>query len=205
MRASEVAPGFHGGGAAGLALGALTLLSAALGGSAMASEPRQAWAHKEQLVDLQLQGAATIVDPGSYLQIQQAFARFGMAYDEGRSDVIGSLFTEDAVVEVGDGHAKPFERSTGRAAIMRQFSAALAQQGDQRRHLISNVLVERFSAVEASALAYGVVTVAADGLYVGASVIYRATLRREQDRPWRFSTLFIGIDSYVGKKPKVTD
>ncbi len=191
--------------AAGRVLGALLLAGAALAGNVAASEPRQAWAHKDKRIDLQPQGAAVVTDPLNYMLIQQAFARFGMAYDEGRSDVIGSLFTDDAVVEVGDGQGKPFERSVGRAAIMRQFSAALAAQGDQRRHLISNVLVERLAPLEASALAYGVVTVAADGLYVGASVIYSATLRRDKDGPWRFSALFIGIDSYVGKKPKVTD
>lgn len=183
----------------------LALSALMLAGGAAASEPRQAWAHKDQRVDLQPQGAALLGDPASYLLIQQAFGRFGMAYDEGRGDVIASLFTDDAVVEVGDGQGKPFERSVGRAAIVRQFGAALAAQGDQRRHLIGNVLVERLAPQEATALAYGVVTVAADGLYVGASVIYSATLRRDKDGPWRFSALFIGIDSYVGKKPKVTD
>lgn len=176
-----------------------------LAGGAAAAEPRQAWAHKDHRVDLQPQGAALAGDPASYILIQQAFARFGMAYDEGRGDVMAGLFTDDAVVEVGDGQGKPFERSVGRAAIVRQFGAALAVQGDQRRHVIGNVLVERLAPREATALAYGLVTVAADGLYVGASVIYSATLRREAEGPWRFSALFIGIDRYVGNKPKVTD
>ena len=167
--------------------------------------PRQGWAHLDKLADLQPQGLAPKVDPASYLQIQQAYARFGMAYDEGRGAVLASLFTEDAVVEVGDASAVPFERSVGRAAIVRQFAAAFTAQGDQRRHIVGNVLVERFTGEQADTLAYGVVTVANGAPQIGASVIYKARLLRGQDGVWRFATLFIGIDSYLGRKPKVTD
>lgn len=193
---------FHPAGALAAAVTAALLLAAAP--AAAQTAPRQAWAHKDHRVELLAQDQAPQVAPADYLAIQQAFARFGIAYDEGRGEVLASLFTDDAVVEVADGQGKPFERSVGRDAVVRQMAAAFAAQADQRRHLISNVLVERFAPTEAKALAYGLVTVAADGLYVGASVIYSATLRRAPNGPWRFSALFIGIDSYVGKKPKVT-
>jgi hypothetical protein len=173
--------------------------------AAAATSPRQAWAHKDRYIDLQLQGAGIAIDdPLAVLQVQQAFARFGIAYVEVRGDVLGSLFSDDAILELGSGEGKPFRR-VGRPAITRQLTDAARQQGDQRRHLISNVLIERMTKSEAKAIAYGVVTVAADGLYLGASVIYSATLRRESDGAWRFTSLLIGMDSYVGRKPVVRD
>ncbi len=169
------------------------------------TSPRQAWAHKDKRVELLPQGAAqTTNDSLDIMEIQQTFSRFGIAYDEGCSEVLRSLFTGDALLEVADGQGEPFERSVGHEAIVKQFAAVFALQADQRRHLISNVVLERLTKDEASAIAYGVITVAADGLFIGASVIYTATLKKDLHGIWRFSSLFIGIDSYVGKKPKVT-
>jgi hypothetical protein len=172
----------------------------------MPSKPRPAWAHKDKRIQLLPQGAATDTgDLKSRLMIIEAFSRFGIAYDEAQLPVLASLFTEDALLEIADGQGEPFEKTRGSIAIAKHFASALAQQGDQRRHLISNVVIERLAPNEASALAYGVVTVAADGLYLGASVIYAADLRRGVDGVWRFSRFFIGIDHYAGKKPSVKD
>ena len=182
---------------------AATVSFTALSMAQTTSNPRQAWIHKDQRIQLLPQGAVT--DNGdmlSRLMIQEAFARFGIAYDEGRSDVLASLFTEDAVLEMADGKGLPFQRTVGREAVLKQFASAWTQQADQRRHLISNVVIEKLSASDAKALAYGVVTVATDGLFLGASVIYSADLRRGADGFWRFAQLFIGMDTYVGKKPK---
>ena len=71
--------------------------------------------------------------------------------------------------------------------------------GDNRA---TNV-IERLTQTEATALAYAIVTVAADGLTVGAAVFYTAELRKGADQLWRFSYMFIGMDAYNGTKPKV--
>jgi hypothetical protein len=67
---------------------------------------------------------------------------------------------------------------------------------------MTNVLVESLAADTASAIAYGIVPVAADGLTLGATVIYVADLSREDDGCWRFSYFYIGLDNYAGQKPK---
>jgi hypothetical protein len=166
--------------------------------------PEQAWAHKLELVNMLPHGAAQVTDNVlDRLLIHEAFARFGMAHDEARTDVLASLFTSDAVLEVAKGKA-PFQRVVGRDTMVKNFGAVISQQTDQRRHCMTNVLIEKLTAKEASALAYGVVTVAADGIIVGASVIYSGDLRREDDGMWRFTRLLIGMDDYSGKPPDVS-
>ena len=189
----------------GLASPSRAKIDGAAGPMRPATRPAQAWAHKEGRVNMRLHGAAPVrPDPMAYLLIQEAFARYGIAHDEARIDVLRTLFTKNAVLEVAEGHAKPFQTVTGREAMMKNFQSVLAQQADQRRHCITNVILERLTEDEASALAYSIVTVAADGLLLGASVFYAADLRREADGVWRFSRIFIGMDAYTTPKPAVS-
>jgi len=164
--------------------------------------PRQAWASKDKAVNIGL-NAAPVCDALDMMMIQQCFARYGMGHDEGLGAVLHSLFTPDAVVEVADGHGAPFQVVRGREAVVANFANTFGQQGDQRRHCFSNIIVEEASSASARALAYGLVSVAARGtLFVGAAVIYTADLRK-QGGVWRFSRLFIGMDAYTTPKPKV--
>lgn len=169
-----------------------------------ASQPRQGWAHRDGAVAMRASGAvpasASALD---YLLIHEALARYGMAHDEVRIAVLAALFTKDAVLEVAKGSGTPFQTVRGGKAIVANFANVLSQQRDQRRHCFSNILVEELTADRATALAYGLVTVAADGLTLGATVIYRAELRRGRQVPWRFSRLFIGMDDYTTPPPKV--
>jgi hypothetical protein len=167
--------------------------------------PAQAWAHRQGRINMRPLEPADWSPPAlsARAQIAEAFYRFGIAHDEARVDVVVSCFTEDAVFEVAEGQAAAFTRFEGRDEIFDRLTGVLAEQSDQRRHVISNVLVESLdlAAGTATALAFSVVTVAANGLSVGASVIYAADLARGDDGCWRFSSFFIGMDSYAGEKP----
>jgi hypothetical protein len=136
-------------------------------------------------------------------QITEAFHRFGIAWDEAQVAPLLSCFTQDAVYEVAQGQADPLSRLVGRTEMTANLPLIMRSQGDQRRHLISNVLVEELDleAGTALALGYALVSVAANGLTLGASVIYSGRLRREADGCWRFSSFFIGMDDYAGEKP----
>jgi hypothetical protein len=114
-----------------------------------------------------------------------------------RCDGIGSLGRDQQRRRL---HA--FTRFTGRAELFDRLTRIIGEQGDQRRHVMGNILVEELDLAAGTALAFSVVTVAANGLSVGASVIYTADLRREDDGCWRISYFFIGMDSYAGEKPK---
>jgi ketosteroid isomerase-like protein len=164
----------------------------------MPTVPRQAWAHRDGKIDMMPLRPA---DWGSEAlsvraQIAEAFYRFGIAHDEARVDVVVSCFTEDTVFEVAQGQGEPFTRFTGREELFEQLTRIIAERGDQRRHVISNVVVEELdlAAGTACALAFSLVSVAANGLSLGASVIYTARLRRDVDGCWRFSYFFIGMD-----------
>jgi len=167
------------------------------------TQPRQAWAHLDKKIDLRPLAAADWSQEAvtARLQIGEAFSRFGVAHDEARTDVVGSCFTTDAVFEVAQGQGQPFVHYEGRETIIARLTGIIAEQGDQRRHAITNVLVESLTASTASAIAYGVVPVAADGLTLGASVLYVADLKKEADGVWRFSYFYIGMDNYAGDKP----
>jgi hypothetical protein len=167
-----------------------------------ATLPAQGWAHKTGLVDLKLHTQAitpeTIV---ARLSIQDTFARWGVAYDEARLDVVATLFTKDAVYEVVSGSYNPGVKQVGVDNIVRSVAGALKFQNDQRRHVISNVIINKLTENEATALAFCITTVAANGLSMGATVIYSADLKREADGVWRFSRFVIGIDDYAGRPP----
>ncbi|WP_313803798.1 nuclear transport factor 2 family protein [Sphingobium sp.] len=167
-----------------------------------ASEPRQGWAHKDGAVAMRAPSkVAALANPMDYLLIHEAFARYGMAHDELRFDILSELFTDEAVLEVAKGNGKPFQTVKSGKAIVANFANVLSQQQDQRRHCFSNILIEELTADRALAIAYGLVSVAADGLILGATVIYRVELRKAGH--WRFSRLFIGMDDYTTSAPKV--
>jgi hypothetical protein len=178
------------------------LLSALLSPLATAATaPAQAWAHKSGVVKLGPNGPTLAnQDLRDRLLIQEAFARWGIAYDEARLDVVRTLFTPDAVFEVTQGSAEPIARAVGPDAIVLNVSGSLRQQADQRRHALSNIVIDQMSKREAQAIAYGIVTIAADGLKLGATVIYSADLRKEADGVWRFSRFVIGMDDYAGRR-----
>lgn len=171
-----------------------------------ATFPPQAWAHRQGRVSMKtLQPADWSPEAlAARAQIAEAFYRFGMGHDECRVDVVGSCFTDDVVYQVARGSAEPFSTFTGRDVVEERLGAIFDEMTDQRRHLVSNVVVEELDlgAGRADALAFGVVTVAADGLSVGASVFYDGALRREADGCWRFERFFIGMDDFAGRRPR---
>jgi SnoaL-like domain len=169
---------------------------------AVAGFPRQAWAHKDGVIKLRgPSDARTIKSPIDYLLVCESFGRYGIAYDETQFDVLRQLFTDDAVVELAKGDGKPFTTVSGLEPILANFRQALDFQTDQRRHCFSNVVVEHLGRREATALAYAIVTIASNGLTLGATVIYTANLRKDAGGRWQFSRLYIGMDDYAGPSP----
>ena len=102
-----------------------------------------------------------------------------------------------------EGSAAPLVSLRGRHAIVESVMKVLRLQNEQRRHAMSNVVIERMDRSSATALAYGIVTIARDDtLTLGASVIYTVDLKCGEDGVWRFSRFVIGMDKYVGVKPQ---
>ena len=171
----------------------------------MTEPPVQAWAHKDGLIDLKPLAAGSWTDEAvaTRLQIAETFYRFAIGHDEARLDVVLSCFAEDGVFMVSQGQAEPFTSHQGRPEIHAALLNVIGQQNDQRRHLMSNIVIEDLTDLTARVVAYGLVSAIGHGhgLRLGASVIYVAELSREADGCWRFSRFHIGMDAYAGDKP----
>lgn len=175
-------------------------LSLVASGAQAETFPPQNWASKVGLVQLQPNGkAVTTSNLLDRMLIQEAFSRWGIAWDEARLDVIRSLFTTDGELSITLGNNKTLTRHVGPDAIVKYVEGASKIQADQRRHAMTNVVIDRLSANEATTIGYGIVTIAADGLKLGATVIYSAELRKDVDGVWRFSKFVIGMDEYAGR------
>lgn len=164
------------------------------------SFPPQHWASKSGLVQLLPNGkSVTTTNVLDRLLIQETFYRWGIAWDEARLEVVRSLFTKDGELVITLGSDKPLTHHVGPEAIVKYVEGASKVQADQRRHAMTNIVIDRMSTNEATTIAYGIVTIAADGLSLGATVIYSAELRKETDGVWRFSKFVIGMDEYAGR------
>jgi 3-phenylpropionate/cinnamic acid dioxygenase small subunit len=128
------------------------------------------------------------------LAINQAFASYAWAMDAKDWDLLGQVFTEDAsftVAVAGGPTVGPFE---GRAAIVDFISSTTAAQQDQRRHVITNVRMEREGPGEATATAILTLIVTAAGeLTVHSTGPYRVDVVDEGDA-WRFRRMHLALD-----------
>ncbi|MBT8162257.1 MULTISPECIES: nuclear transport factor 2 family protein [Arthrobacter] len=133
-----------------------------------------AWAHNAGVLDLQTiqsvpDNLGAVADR---LLIQETAARYAVAYDERRLDVIESLLTESSTFSYRFGEG-PVHTQTGRVAVLGWLDDVMKSQPDQRRHLLGNVLVERITADEALVLSYtaiygieGEVNLVTTGVYI---------------------------------------
>jgi hypothetical protein len=164
--------------------------------------PRQAWATKDHRIAVKAPSETSRGGTAKdILLIHEQFGRFGMAHDELQFDVLHSLFAPDAALELLRGSGEPFAIYNGADAIVQNFQHVLGFQSDQRRHCFSNVLIEQLGRTTATALAYGIITVAHDGLSIGATAVYSARFVRKLGKAWQFSYLMIGMDDYAAIPP----
>jgi hypothetical protein len=134
--------------------------------------------------------------------INEVFARYAIAYDERRFDVLASCFHEDATYDVwlGPRRVAKFE---GRQALADGIESVTAEQGtEQRRHHIGNIVLDAVGPAAVLAIAYAnVVIIGAAGVAVQASAIYNAELAY-RDGVWRFAKVVVGLDGYMGTPPE---
>jgi hypothetical protein len=162
------------------------------------------WAHRVSLIDLKPHGSALgiAVPADDRAAINEVFARYAIAYDERRFDVLASCFHDDASYDVwlGPRRVAKFE---GRQALVGGIESVIVEQGaEQRRHHIGNIVLDTLGPAAVLATAYAnVVIVGAGGVAVQASAIYHAELARRDDI-WRFTKVVVGLDGYMGKPPE---
>lgn len=169
--------------------------------------PPRNWASKGGLIDVKPLGcfevhADQVLDR---LLIHEAFDRWSIGLDENRADVVLSVLTEDVLLEYGIGSAVPDFVIRGKAEAEIRLGANIPTLTGQRRHCITNVLIEEWSPTQVTAIAYGIVPKAADGYVIHTSVLYRGELRKEADGFWRFCRLFVGCDALMDSGGKALE
>ncbi len=162
--------------------------------------PPRFWASQGGLIDPRPLGsvAASLEQVLDRLLIHEAFDRWAIAHDENRVDVLLSVLTDDVLLEYGVGSAVPDFTVQGRTQVEARLGSNIPHLTGQRRHCMTNVLIESLSPSEAIAIAYGIVPKAENGYVIQTSVLYRGELRKEADGFWRFARLFIGCDALAG-------
>ena len=127
--------------------------------------------------------------------IAERVYRYGWSYDERRADLLADCFTPDAVWEgsvMGEQAVGPLE---GREAIVAWLGEFWDNQRDQRRHIFTNLIVDRLTDSGAVAHAYLLLTAAAGAVMTPVTAgPYRLVMRKEPDS-WRIERLVAGFDA----------
>lgn len=128
-------------------------------------------------------------------EIENAIHRAAWGYDENDVDLIAAQFAEDAVLTMQIGREGdvigPF---AGREAIRKLHADSLVSQTDQRRHNVSNVIIDAESADAASTLAnLTLLSIENGAIRVLSSGFYRDEFTRDGDA-WRIATRHIYLD-----------
>lgn len=95
--------------------------------------------------------------------ITEILNKMGVAYDVGDSDYLGGMFTEDSEFSMIIAGGDPI-RFEGGPAIRKLFTDSMHdQEGEQRRHVVTNIYFEDDSADSAKVISYLVLLVVAGG------------------------------------------
>ncbi|MFC4001269.1 nuclear transport factor 2 family protein [Prauserella oleivorans] len=126
--------------------------------------------------------------------IENVLAAYALAYDDNDMETMADCFTADAVLtmRIQDGDLiGPFE---GREAIVRLMRDSLASQNDQRRHLVTNVVIRAIDADIATVDSYlTLISVTGSTLTVLSTARYADELVRDSGH-WRFGRRHIQLD-----------
>jgi ketosteroid isomerase-like protein len=139
--------------------------------------------------------------------LTEAVSRYCWAFDERRRDLLADCFTEDAVWEGTVAASQTVGPLRGRDRILEWLAEFWPHQRDQRRHILTNFLVEALSEEEADVYAYLLLTSARDEtVSVETTGFYRTRLALDDGR-WRIRHLFAGFDApfWPGKVENLSD
>lgn len=161
--------------------------------------PQPAWAHSTEVLTL-----CAITPPVQMSvrdQVVERLHRYCWAFDERQPGLLENCFTTDAVWEgfvMGETDVGPH---VGRDAVMKYLTDFWIHQRDQRRHVVSNMILERLDENSATLLAYLLLLGSGRAhTQFECAGFYRTELRNEPDG-WRISRLTAGFDSPYWKQP----
>jgi hypothetical protein len=157
--------------------------------------PKPAWGHKNGIINLSDDQVSSSVEfLVNRVLISERMNRYGWAFDERQEEALKACFAENATWQaniMGSNIIGPF---TGREEIVSFMKEFWPVQTDQRRHIITNLLVEDQTDSTASILTYHVLMSAStEKLFPVTSGFYKVEMVKI-DNIWRISTLLAGYD-----------
>lgn len=160
--------------------------------------PVPAWAHRTGLLNLESTPPTDTLSTRE--QLEECLYRYCWSFDERRPDLLAQCFTEDAVwagYVMGETDVGPH---VGRDALLTYLTTFWEYQRDQRRHVISNFIVESLGDDTATGAAYLLLlgSKRATTAFETAG-FYRIDYRREASE-WRISGLTAAFDSPFWKQ-----
>ena len=156
---------------------------------------RPSWGHIDEVIHLNHD--QTLVSKemlADRILIAERMHRYGWAFDERQEEALSECFTESATWQasiMGTSTIGPFNSKSEIINFMKGF---WPNQLDQRRHNITNVIVENQSEKAASVMAYLVLMSAStQGLKPVTTGFYKVEMVKS-DGTWKIQTLLVGFD-----------
>jgi hypothetical protein len=156
---------------------------------------RPSWGHIDEVIHLNHD--QTLVSKellADRILIAERMHRYGWAFDERQEEALSECFTESATWQasiMGTSTIGPFN---GKSEIINFMKGFWPNQLDQRRHNITNVIVESQSEKTASVMAYLVLmSASAQGLKPVTTGFYKVEMVKS-DGTWKIQTLLVGFD-----------
>jgi hypothetical protein len=156
---------------------------------------RPSWGHIDQVINLNDdQTLASKEMLAERVLIAERMYRYGWAFDERQIDALSECFTDSATWQasiMGTSSIGPFN---GRGEIISFMKGFWPIQSDQRRHNITNVIVESQSEKTVSVMAYLVLMSASEqGLKPVTTGFYKVEMIK-LDGTWKIQNLLVGFD-----------
>ncbi len=153
--------------------------------------PRPAWAHGTGLVSVRTRTAADLDVRG---RLEDRLHRYCWGFDERRQDILEDCFTADGTWTgnaMGETRVGPH---VGRDTVVAWLAGFWPHQRDQRRHVVTNFMIDALTEREATAYAYLLLVGSSRrAVALEAAGMYRIDFRNEGGE-WRISALLAGFD-----------
>ena len=128
------------------------------------------------------------------IAIMELLARSAYTLDEREVDALRDTFTEDAALAIDIAGADGEVQFEGRDAILSLMTDSMAEQTDQRRHVVSNSFFAHDGGDTVTVVSNITITSVENGAArLVTTGLYRDTVRRESD-VWRIATRRIELD-----------
>lgn len=133
---------------------------------------------------------------GALSAITRTIHRYAHAVDEIDRDTLIDTFTSDGCVEATVAHGDPVPRLVGPQAIADFIMSGRRSQGDRRRHLVTNLWIDKLTANTAVAHSYHVIVIADEGAVRLKSMgTYEDDMVRCPDGEWRTALKRVTLDA----------